>query len=559
MDTRWKKWTAHKSVKIISFILVIVLSFILLNRAFATIIREDETGVLSEIILAQQPIEQHIEQHVFDFDEDMLSVYLSVRNEYVRDLVIAVVSVVLIITLLVIMVFGAGRRYGCSDCALASADAVKPRHIHFLPVDRPFLDISLAAIFIWAVLMLRIAYEMSRQIMRHNNVMAINMLLAAGCVLIGTPVLLWILSFAKRIKAGALWRHTLIYALPRFVFKVCGKFAKSLWAGTALTTKCVIITVGIFFVSFFAGVWAMVTGHHIVPVFLASVIITAVAAVLIFRYARRIYNLEKGAGLVCGGDYSQSISVGGGALGSIADAINNIGAGINQAVEQRMKSERLKTELITNVSHDIRTPLTSIITYTDLLRHEGLDCEKAPEYLDVLISKSQRLKTLIDELFEAAKAATGNIEVNITQLDIVSLISQVMGEMDSAITSSGLDIRFNHPEHLMVNADGRLMWRIMENLLSNVLKYALAASRVYLDVSAAEASCSRIELKNISATELNVDPAELTERFKRGDEARTDGGSGLGLSIVQSFVEVQGGKFEIAIDGDLFKATIWIS
>jgi len=279
-------------------------------------------------------------------------------------------------------------------------------------------------------------------------------------------------------------------------------------------------------------------------------------AFLLLRYARRIYMLEHGARSVSAESGDAPIFAGGGELGSIADSINSISSGINTAVEQRMKSERLKTELITNVSHDIRTPLTSIITYADLLKQEGLDNEKAPEYLDILVQKSQRLKTLTEELFEASKAATGNIDVHITELDIVSLINQVLGELDGAVKSSGLDFRLKLPEHELVRADGKLMWRVMDNLLSNVFKYSLPGSRVYLDVEKSENSYIRIDVKNISARELNVDPGELTERFKRGDDSRVDGGSGLGLSIVQSFVSAQGGRFAISIDGDLFKATV---
>jgi signal transduction histidine kinase len=267
--------------------------------------------------------------------------------------------------------------------------------------------------------------------------------------------------------------------------------------------------------------------------------------------------LEKGAQAIEEGVLDTQIDVGGGELGKIAYSMNNMGQSVNKAVEQRMKSERLKTELITNVSHDIRTPLTSIITYTDLLKHDGLDSEKAAEYLDILTQKSQRLKTLTDELFEAVKAATGNIAVAFEELDLVSLINQVMGEMDTAITGSGLDIRYTHPDHLTVWADGRLMWRVMENLLANVLNYALHGSRVYMEATS-DVSYGIIYIKNISAQELNMDPAELTERFKRGDDSRTDGGSGLGLSIVSSFVEAQNGKFEISIDGDLFKVAVMI-
>jgi signal transduction histidine kinase len=210
-----------------------------------------------------------------------------------------------------------------------------------------------------------------------------------------------------------------------------------------------------------------------------------------------------------------------------------------------MKSERLKTELITNVSHDIRTPLTSIITYTDLLKHEGLNCDKAPEYLDILVQKSQRLKTLTDELFEAAKAATGNIEVNITPLDLTELINQVLGELDGAIVTSGLDLRAKLPERLFAMADGRLMWRVLENLLSNVFKYSLPASRVYLDARQEDTEV-RVDLKNISAAELNFDPSELTERFKRGDDSRADGGSGLGLSIVTELATLYRGRLEFS-------------
>jgi len=294
----------------------------------------------------------------------------------------------------------------------------------------------------------------------------------------------------------------------------------------------------------------------VVPVFFTFLIFTPVIAFFLLRYAKRIRDLELGAKSISEGNYDTKIDVGGGELGNIADSINNISAGINEAVEERMKSERLKTELITNVSHDIRTPLTSIITYTDLLESEGLDCEKAPEYLDVLKKKSLRLKTLTDELFEAAKAVSGNIDVNLTNLNVGSLVKQVLGELESAVQESGLDIRSNLPEKLYAKADGRLMQRVLENLLSNVFKYSMPNSRVYLDLYPIDSNYVRIEIKNVSAKELNFDPSELIERFKRGDDSRADGGSGLGLSIVQSFATAQGGRFDIAIDGDLFKTMV---
>jgi len=467
--------------------------------------------------------------------------FAAARTAYIRDFSIMGASALLILVLLVISLLGAGRRRGAEG-------------VHFAQIDRPYLDLSLAVLFGWAALSVILFFNFAGQTQFAPSVAVWNMLFAVFAVFVGAPMLLWLLSFAKRIKAGGFWRHTLLFVVPTQCGRRILRFVRSLWAGASLTVKVAGIAVAAFFLMLMVGVMGQTTWHP-VPIFLLSLFFTAVVTFFLLRYALRIYKLEQGAQEVERGHYDSEIDVGGGELGRIADSINNISAGIHLAVDERMKSERLKTELITNVSHDIRTPLTSIITYVDLLKQEGLTSENASEYLDVLEQKSQRLKILTEELFEAAKAATGNIEVNITELDFVHLLNQVLGELDSAIQASDLELRINLPEHLYILADGKLMWRVMENLLSNVFKYALPGSRVYLD-AVQEGHLVRIVLKNISATELNVDPAELTERFKRGDDSRTDGGTGLGLSIVQSFVNAQGGKFTISIDGDLFKATV---
>lgn len=220
-----------------------------------------------------------------------------------------------------------------------------------------------------------------------------------------------------------------------------------------------------------------------------------------------------------------------------------------------MKSERLKTELITNVSHDIRNPLTSIITYVDLLKHEK-DQVKASEYLEVLDQKAQRLKLLTDDLFEASKASSGNIPVQLDKIDIVSLITQGLGEVNDKIEAMDLNIKLNHPDYkVYVTADGKLLWRSIENILSNIFKYALERSRVYIDIEDMDNEI-RISFKNISAYELNITADELMERFKRGDESRNSQGSGLGLSIARNLIELQKGRFTIHVDGDLFKAII---
>ncbi|MCM1992199.1 sensor histidine kinase [Oceanirhabdus seepicola] len=245
-----------------------------------------------------------------------------------------------------------------------------------------------------------------------------------------------------------------------------------------------------------------------------------------------------------------------GIYSDLAKDINGIASGLKAAVNNELKSERLKTELISNVSHDIRTPLTSIINYVDLLKREGVDSKNTEKYLNILEQKSQRLKTLTDDLFEASKASSGDIPVNLSKVDVSSLLIQCMGELDDKIVASNLDFQLDYPEEkVFVEADGRLLWRVLENLISNILKYSLQNTRVYINVIPSDNTTS-IVLKNISSSKLNINADELTERFKRGDESRTSEGSGLGLSIAKSLVELQKGNFDINIDGDLFKVTI---
>ena len=441
--------------------------------------------------------------------EVQAALYSEVRVAHMWNFATIGAAILLGLAMIVILLLGAGGRWGRATS-----------EVQFALIDRPYLDLGLAVLFCWTLICATALQELEWLIGFYGDfsVTLWTVVLSLLAVAIFAPILLWLLSFAKRVKAGRFWRHTLIFAVSSWMIQVIRRIVQAFWEGFPLVAR----------------LW-----------------------VLPLRYARGIYRLEQGAREVAAGSWDNKLAAEEGELGSIVDSINNISAGIHHAVEERMKSERFKTELITNVSHDIRTPLTSIITYADLLQQEGLTSEKAPEYLEILVQKSERLKTLTDELFEASKAASGNLEVHLLEMDFVSLVNQVIGELDSAIKSSGLDLRVNLPERLPILADGKLMWRVMENLLSNVFKYALPRSRVYLDARQIDRVVC-IELKNISAVELNVNPSELTERFKRGDNSRTDGGTGLGLSIVQSFITAQGGKFGIYIDGDLFKVTVWI-
>ncbi|MDE6064475.1 MAG: HAMP domain-containing histidine kinase, partial [Lachnospiraceae bacterium] len=231
-----------------------------------------------------------------------------------------------------------------------------------------------------------------------------------------------------------------------------------------------------------------------------------------------------------------------------------IQAGFRNAVEEEVKSQKMKSELITNVSHDLKTPLTAIITYVDLLKDDTLSREKQIEYLNTLERKSLRLKVLIEDLFEVSKATSGNVTLNYQNVDICNLIKQVELEMSDKIADAGLDVRMDFPEEkVFVVLDSQKTYRIYENLFSNIVKYSLRGTRVYVRGTLTD-DYIVISLKNISAAEITVDTAELTERFVRGDASRNTEGSGLGLAIVKSFVELQGGRFMLENDGDLFKA-----
>jgi signal transduction histidine kinase len=245
-----------------------------------------------------------------------------------------------------------------------------------------------------------------------------------------------------------------------------------------------------------------------------------------------------------------------GVFNSLKSELQNIQKGFKKAVEEEVKSQRMKTELITNVSHDLKTPLTSIITYVDLLKDEGLSAEKRSEYLDTLDRKSQRLKDLIEDLFEVSKATSGNISLNIVDVDIIALMKQTLLELDDKISKASLVVRTNYPEEkVILPLDSQRMFRVFENLIINITKYAQEGSRVYIDV-ANRPDKVEIILRNMAATEINFNVDEIMERFVRGDKARNTEGSGLGLAIAKSFVELQGGSLDIVVDGDLFKVVI---
>ncbi|MCL1809075.1 MAG: HAMP domain-containing histidine kinase [Clostridiales bacterium] len=300
----------------------------------------------------------------------------------------------------------------------------------------------------------------------------------------------------------------------------------------------------------------------------ATIVLLPVVLVLVFVFmpkrVRKYEEIKNGVNEVRGGNLEYKIPVTGKSeLDRLGAGINDISQSSKTAVQNEMKNQRMKAELISNVSHDLKTPLTSIVTYIDLLKTEGLSSENATEYLDVLDQKTGRLKQLTEDLFEAAKASSGAMPVKREKVDMLSLINQGLGEMDQKIKASGLEVIVKAElEKHCVWADGQLLWRVFENLLGNVLKYAQANTRVYIDMSEQGAADNPklvvMDIKNISRQALNIEANELLERFKRGDESRATEGSGLGLAIAKDLVKLQNGWLDIKIDGDLFKATVML-
>lgn len=288
----------------------------------------------------------------------------------------------------------------------------------------------------------------------------------------------------------------------------------------------------------------------------------AIGATILFVFTTTrdlayLNKITKGAKDICEGRTSQDIpEKRKGALRDLAHSINNMKEGLKTSIENETKSERMKTELITNVSHDLKTPLTSIINYVDLLKRADIQPEEAKAYVAVLDKKSQRLKILIEDLFEASKAASGSMQLTLTRVEVVALLRQTLGEAEGRIEKANLDFKVTAPkEKIYISADGRKIWRVFENLISNIIKYSLPGTRVYINVKE-ENDRVYITMKNISSYELNFDPEEITERFKRGEESRHTEGSGLGLAIAKNIVGLHGGEMLIDIDGDLFKSTV---
>lgn len=356
------------------------------------------------------------------------------------------------------------------------------------------------------------------------------------------------LSLVRRIKARTLWKNSILYWLIGFFMQVCSHI-HSVW-------KTALLLAGYMIIHWVAA--ATYGNGFFILLMLAA---DALAVIYLLRQTLFLQRIVAGIKRIASGEVQHKIALHGltGDYLLLAEKVNTIGEGLDAAVEANMKSERLKTDLITNVSHDIKTPLTSIINYVDLLKRENFTDPKILGYLDILETKAQRLKTLTEDVVEASKVSSGNISLEWMNINLVEMIQQTSGEFEEKFKKRGLQEVLLLPDtEAIIRADGRRMWRILENIYNNAAKYAMEGTRVYAELKTTDSQIL-FSLKNISDQPLNITAEELTERFIRGDVSRSTEGSGLGLSIAKSLTEMLGGSFDLYLDGDLFRVTIAFS
>ena len=390
-------------------------------------------------------------------------------------------------------------------------------------------------------------------------------ILGAVSGLVSLVLISSLLSIIRNIKTRRLIETSIILRLVRWCFRTLKKIVRWVWRKNKafwkaifrlLSKKTGVILVGMLFgYTAFIGILGILTPESPLPVII-GVLLFGFAAFVVARRSADLDEVKKGVSEVRNGNVAYKIpELRCEDMKALAANINDIAMGLDESVSAKVKAERMKTELITNVSHDIKTPITSIINYTELLsKVDGLP-EEAKDYVAVIAKKSDRLKNLTQDLFDISKVQSGNDEVVLEKLDVALLIGQALAEHDNEIQSSGLQFCVDTPKELFISADGRKMSRVMSNLIGNILKYTMQNTRVFIS-AADKAGVIEIVLKNISAYPLNFSAEEITGRFVRGDESRTAEGNGLGLAIVKSYTEICNGTFDVVLDGDMFKAIL---
>ena len=434
-------------------------------------------------------------------------------------------------------------------CAAGHKDGVPGIHLNW--VDRIPLDLYLVLAVAAGGCIFAAGIELT------NASIAIAVFVVAVLLVFAVLLIMSVfMTLTTRFKSGAFWKNTIIFYILRFLartLRAIGTGISYCAVHLPLYWQAGLIFVGISLAELF--VLAAFSRSAVVVIWVIAKLAEAPLLVLILISLQK---LKSGGEALAAGNLNASVDLNHmyGVLKHHGENLNSIAQGMQKAVQQQLKSERFRTDLITNVSHDIKTPLTSIVNYVDLLKKEDVQPEKAKEYLAVLDRQSARLKKLTEDLVEASKASSGTLPVHLEAVDVNVLLSQVSGEYQSRFELCRLEpIVKLAPESPQILADGKLLWRVFDNLLSNICKYAMPGTRVYFTSEVLD-SRVQISFKNISNYPLDITADELMERFVRGDSSRSTEGSGLGLSIAQSLTGLQKGSFDLVVDGDLFKANI---
>ena len=387
-----------------------------------------------------------------------------------------------------------------------------------------------------------------------SNAFIIKLCIAGMAACIALTVLCF-LPLVKKLKAHKFWEKSLVGGIVIWIFRKLRGFFGGIRRAFKESDGTLTKVVGV-----------LVAGAFLCATWLGLPVVVVLIFIFAPRIVKKFTEIKEGVAQVKSGNLDWKIPVEEdaqgvrGELDRLAADINEISQATGIAVQNELKNQRMKTELISNVSHDLKTPLTSMVSYIDLLKTEGLDSPNADSYLEIIDEKTQRLKVLTEDLFEAAKASSGAIPVHMDSIDLDALVSQSLGEMDQKLSARGLSVivknELESEGGVRVKADGQLLWRVIENLLGNVSKYALEGSRVYVNISSPEDSNVMLEIKNISGEQLNISAEELMERFTRGDASRNTEGSGLGLAIAKDLTKLMNGEFKLTVDGDLFKAGV---
>ncbi len=471
------------------------------------------------------------------------------HNNNILPYLLGVSSICLIINMICILflVVTAGRRKG-------------DKETYLLPLDKIYNDIHLILLiicyYIVSICIYYILYNIGDMSMQNNSSSWILLMTVYFVVIMLFFTIIttnFLTSLSRQFKKKQIIKNTLISVIVEKIGRI---FSSQTFKGWLIF--CMFVYAGANII-LFSVLINMYTPETTLMALIILILFNIISAAIVLRGLRSLKKIMVAVKETKNGNFSSGLDLEeiSPSFYDFASDVSGIQTGLKDAVQKAVRGERMKTELITNVSHDLKTPLTSIVTYSDLLRNEKIDNPNAQKYIDVLVEKSHRLKHLIDDLVEVSKATTGNLKVNLVKMDLNQLILQACGEMQEKISSVGLELKHNAEKSVIINADSKYMWRIAENLITNVVKYAVPNSRVFIDVYSKN-NMGVFVIKNISSQEISINPGKLTERFVQGDESRNTEGFGLGLSIAKSLAEVQKGSLEIVVDGDLFKAIVSI-